>query len=154
MQIEIAFARISEKQKAFINTVILYNRTYKKVPIPIWQKVKRGDRFVIQYVNPKYEEVFGDVFGNDVRNIIGSDNFELGYTYERAKRYYDTDMNKKKLRDKKSESENMFPEEGNAVDNEMIVSLRIILAHHPVLVTQTLERSVIIKDSFTYQKHL
>ena len=91
-QIEIAFARISEKQKAFINTVILYNRTYKKFPIPIWQKVKRGDRFVMQYVNPKYEEVFGDVFGNDVRNIIGSDNFELGYPYEIAKRYYDTDM--------------------------------------------------------------
>ena len=57
-------------------------------------------------------------------------------------------MNKKKLSDKNSDSENMFPEEGNAVDNEMIVSLRIILAHHPVLVTQTLERSVIIKGIY------
>ena len=44
------------------------NSNYEKFPLPVWQKVKRGDEFIIQYINPEYVTKFGHLF----KIIVGS----------------------------------------------------------------------------------
>ena len=80
--------------------VISYNRSLENFPFPIWQKKKVGAQFIIQYVNPEYVKTFGHLFGNDVYNVIGKNNFQLGYPTAIAQNFYENDIVKlaKKLK--------------------------------------------------------
>lgn len=89
---EIELVSVKEQKKSLMAAMILYNRSFKEYPDPIWQKVKRGNEFILQYANPKYIDVFGHIFGYNIYNVIGKNNFELGYPKDIAQLYFDYDM--------------------------------------------------------------
>lgn len=86
--IKINFATIQERNIHLKNNMIIFNRNYEGFPLPVWQKVKRGNEFIIQYVNPSYLDLDGV---NDLYDIIGKNNFEL-FTKKMAQRYYENDI--------------------------------------------------------------
>lgn len=88
---EIELAVTKSENRKLKETAVIYNRSFKNFPKPVFGKVKRGDDFIINYANPKYEEVFGHIFNYDVFVLFGKNNFQLGYPYSVAKRYQDID---------------------------------------------------------------
>lgn len=93
---------LNDTQKELIKTkgevkflkanVISYNRSLENFPFPIWQKKKVGGQFVMQYLNTKYVDVFGHIFNYNIYNVIGKNNFQLGYPKKVAQNYYENDI--------------------------------------------------------------
>jgi hypothetical protein len=75
--VKIESATLKEKNIGLIQNLIIFNRSYEAFPLPIWQKVKRGDRFIINYINPEYLKVFGHNYNNSEYEIIGKSDFKL-----------------------------------------------------------------------------
>jgi hypothetical protein len=51
--------------------MVLFNRNFEDFTLPIWQKVKRGDRFIVNYKNPAYIKQFVYNFNNEIYKVIG-----------------------------------------------------------------------------------
>lgn len=71
--------------------MLLFNRSYENLPLPVWQKVKRGKYFIMQYVNPEYVKRFGHLFNYDPLAQIGKNNFEL-FPKKVAQEFYENDI--------------------------------------------------------------
>jgi hypothetical protein len=89
--IKIDYATLQERNISLQNNMIIFNRSYENFPLPVWQKVKRGNQFIIQYVNPKFMEFFGHTVNNDLYNVIGKNNFEI-FPKNIAQIYYENDI--------------------------------------------------------------
>lgn len=71
--------------------LISYNRVLDEFTVALWQKKKIKNMYVGQYFNNAYIDFFGNSFGYNVYNVIGKNNFQLGYPKEVASRYYKND---------------------------------------------------------------
>lgn len=90
-RIKIDFASLKEKNTSLKQNMVLFNRNYENFPLPVWQKVKRGNEFIIQYVNPEYVKRLGHLFNYDPYEQIGKNNFEnFGEKY--GQKYYENDV--------------------------------------------------------------
>lgn len=90
-EIKVKFASIEERNLNLKKNMILFNKNYEGFPLPVWQKVKRGNEFIIQYINPIYTKFFGHDFKYDKYEIIGRNNFEL-FPKKMAQMYYENDV--------------------------------------------------------------
>lgn len=90
-RIKIDFETIKERNVNLKNNMVIFNRNYENFPFPVWQKIKKGDEFIMQYVNKEYVKNFGHLFNYDPFGQIGKSNYEL-YPEEFAKIYHDNDM--------------------------------------------------------------
>lgn len=89
--IKVNFATLQERNMNLKHNMVIFNRNYEDFPLPIWQKVKRGNQFIIQYINPEYVSKFGYVFNNDQYALIGKNNFAL-FPKKMAQLYYENDV--------------------------------------------------------------
>ena len=71
--------------------MVIFNRSYEVFPLPVWQKVKRGNEFIMQYVNPTYLDYVGNQENDDIYDFIGKNNFEL-FPKHIAQIYYENDV--------------------------------------------------------------
>lgn len=76
-KVKIDFATLQERNLNLKQNMIIFNRSYEEFPLPVWQKVKRGNEFIMQYTNPSFVNEFGHLFNNDQYLVIGKNNFEL-----------------------------------------------------------------------------
>ena len=90
-EVKIKHATLQEKSAHIKQNMIIFNSNYEDFPLPVWQKVKRGGEFVIQYINPVYVDKFGHIFNNDRYSLIGKNNFEI-FPKKIAQRYYENDV--------------------------------------------------------------
>lgn len=89
--IKIDFAALQERSNNLKQNMIIFNRNYEGFPMPVWQKVKKKDKFIIQYVNPSYLEFFGYDFDYSQYNLMGKSNFDL-FPKQIAQQYYENDV--------------------------------------------------------------
>lgn len=89
--IKIKYATLKERSTSLKRNMIIFNRNYEGFPLPVWQKVKRGNRFIVQYVNPEYVKKMGHLFEYDAFAPIGKDNFDL-YDEKYAQEYFEKDL--------------------------------------------------------------
>lgn len=89
--VKISFATLKERNLNLKQNMIIFNRTYENFPLPVWQKVKRGGEFIIQYINPEYVNEFGHIFDNDQYALIGKNNFDI-FPENIAQLYYENDV--------------------------------------------------------------
>ena len=89
--IKINYASLQEKNINLKHNMVIFNRNYEDFPLPIWQKVKRGEEFITQYINPEYVNKFGHNFNNDQYALIGKNNFAM-YPKKIAQIYYENDV--------------------------------------------------------------
>jgi hypothetical protein len=90
-EIKINFAMLKERNENLKHNMVIFNRNYEGFPLPVWQKVKRGNEFIIQYINPEYVNKFGHIFNNDRYALIGKNNFAL-FPKNIAQLYYENDV--------------------------------------------------------------
>ncbi len=89
--VKIELATLQERNLNLKKNMVIFNRNYEDFPLSVWQKVKRGDEFIIQYINPQYLKDFGHFFNNDQYEIIGKNNFEQ-FPKKIAQMYYENDI--------------------------------------------------------------
>ena len=89
--IKVDFATLQERNHNLKQNMVIFNRNYEDFPLPVWQKVKRGDEFIINYVNPEYLKKFGHFFKGGKYGFIGKNNFDL-FPKEIAQIYYENDI--------------------------------------------------------------
>ena len=89
--VKIDFATLKERNENLKQNMVIFNRTYEGFPLPVWQKVKRGDQFIIQYINPEFVNKFGHLFENNQYALIGKNNFEA-FPKSLAQIYYEHDI--------------------------------------------------------------
>ena len=70
IQLKVEFAKLETFNASLVSNMIIYNRNYEEFPLPVWQKVKRGDEFIIQYINPQYVSDFGHIFNDDQYALV------------------------------------------------------------------------------------
>lgn len=89
--IKINYATLEERNINLKHNMVIFNRNYENFPLPIWQKVKRGEQFITQYINPEYVKKFGHIFNNDQYALIGKNNFAK-FPKKIAQLYYENDV--------------------------------------------------------------
>ena len=89
--IKVNYATLKERNQNLKHNMVIFNRNYEGFPLPIWQKVKRGDQFIMQYINPMYVEKFGHLFDNNQYALIGKNNFD-NFPKKIAQTYYENDV--------------------------------------------------------------
>ncbi len=89
--VKISYATLQERNNSLKQNMIIYSRNYESFPLPIWQKVKRGNEFIVQYINPEYVNKFGHNFNNNQYALIGKNNFAL-FPKKIAQLYYENDV--------------------------------------------------------------
>ena len=89
--IKIQYASIEERNINLKKNMLIFNSNYESFPLPVWQKVKRGNKFVTQYVNPVYVKLFGLNYENDKFELIGKTNFDL-FPEKIAQKHYENDV--------------------------------------------------------------
>lgn len=82
---------LKERSSNLEQNMVLFNRNYEGFPLPVWQKIKRGNEFIMQYVNPEFVNIFGKNFNKDEYAFIGKNNFEL-FSEDIAEIYYKNDI--------------------------------------------------------------
>jgi len=90
-QLKIRFASLKEKNISLKKNMLIFNSNYENFPLPVWQKVKRGNQFIMKYVNPEYVNRIGHLFNYDKYEQIGKNNFEnFGPIY--GQKYHEKDI--------------------------------------------------------------
>ena len=89
--VKISYATLQERSNSLKQNMIIFSRNYESFPLPIWQKVKRGNEFIIQYINPEYVNKFGHNFNNNQYALIGKNNFAI-FPKKIAQLYYENDV--------------------------------------------------------------
>lgn len=90
-KIKVDFNNLKEINKGLENNMVIFNRSFENFPMPVWQKVKRGDRFIMTYFNPEYIKRIGHLFKYDQYEQIGKDNIE-NFGEKFGKRYNKNDI--------------------------------------------------------------
>lgn len=89
--VKIEYATLKERNLGLKQNMIIFNRSYEGFPLPVWGKVKRGDKFIVQYINPAYIKWFGHNFDNDRYKVIGKTNFDV-FPKNIAQLFYEHDI--------------------------------------------------------------
>ena len=89
--VNVKSAILEESNLYLKEQMLIFNRSYENLPLPVWQKVKRGKYFIMQYVNPEYVNSFGHLFNYDPLAQIGKNNFEL-FPKKYAQEFYENDI--------------------------------------------------------------
>ena len=84
-------ARLETLNQALVSNMILYNRNFETFPMPIFQKLKRGNDFIAQYFNPAYVNLMGHNFGYDRYRYIGKTDYDY-YPKHLADHYRNYDI--------------------------------------------------------------
>jgi hypothetical protein len=84
-------ARLETLNTTLVSNMILYNRSFESFPMPVFQKVKRGNRFIAQYFNPAYVSLLGHNFGYDRYRYIGKSDYDY-YPKRVADLYHNYDI--------------------------------------------------------------
>ena len=111
-RIKIEFATLEIRNSGMKENMFLFNKNYEKLPIAVWQKVKRGNQFIIQYVNPKYVSQFGHLFKYDKMAHVGKNNFEL-FPEKYAQEYNQKDLAVAITGDRLYSTDEVLDKEGN-----------------------------------------
>jgi hypothetical protein len=117
--IKINYAMLKEKNANMKYNMIIFNSNYEHLPLPTWQKVKRGKKFIIQYVNPAYVNKFNYLDINDQYAFIGKSNFEL-FPKNIAQLYYEGDIAVAITGKKRESIENTIDKKGNTFSLKVI----------------------------------
>nr|WP_298991786.1 PAS domain-containing protein [uncultured Polaribacter sp.] len=118
-QLKIGFASLKEKNISLKKNMLIFNSNYENFPLPVWQKVKRGNQFIIQYVNPKYVKLFGHDFNYDEFEIMGKNNFQL-FPISIAQIYYENDVAVSVLGSKLESIERFKDKSGKSLDLKVV----------------------------------
>ena len=110
--VKIESATLKEKNIGLIQNLIIFNRTYEGFPLPIWQKVKRGDKFIMNYINPEFLKMIGHDFDNNEYEIMGKNDFEL-FPQNIAQLYYENDIAVSITGEDVNVVENIIDKDGN-----------------------------------------
>ena len=89
-QLTKVFTEAIVENESLKGDMILFNRSFETFPIPTWQKVKRGDEFIMQYANPAYVLTYGHEFNYNRFAYIGKTDFDI-HPVQIAKKYYKWD---------------------------------------------------------------
>lgn len=89
--VNVETATLVEKNLHLKGNMLIFNSSYENLPLPVWQKVKRGNHFILQYVNPVYVENFGHLINYSQFEVIGKNNFEI-FPKKLAQSYYEGDV--------------------------------------------------------------
>lgn len=90
-EMKVKFATLTEHTEGVKQKMSIYNEVYEDFPLPVWQKVKRGNKYIMQYVNPEYVVQFGHLFDYDKHFQIGKSNFDL-FPKKFAQKFYEDDV--------------------------------------------------------------
>jgi len=93
------------------DNLIIYNRNFESFPLPTWQKLKRGDKYISQYVNPCFMEDFGHLFDYDRFGYIGKTDEEI-YPPKIAERIKNSDRRVAKTGKQEIRRESYFNHNG------------------------------------------
>jgi hypothetical protein len=110
--VKIESATLKEKNIGLIQNLIIFNRSYEGFPLPIWQKVKRGDKFIMNYINPEFLKMIGHDFNNNEYEIMGKNDFEL-FPQNIAQLYYENDIAVSITGEDLNVVENIIDKDGN-----------------------------------------
>jgi hypothetical protein len=110
--VKIESATLKEKNIGLIQNLIIFNRSYEGFPLPIWQKVKRGDKFIMNYINPEFLKMVGHDFDNNEYEIMGKNDFEL-FPQNIAQLYYENDIAVSITGEDLNVIENIIDKDGN-----------------------------------------
>lgn len=89
-RIKIDFDKIKKDNQNLQQNMVVFNRNYENFPLPVWQKKKRGNKYIMEYINPEYIKRFGHLFNYDQYEQIGKSNFD-NFPEDLAKLYYKND---------------------------------------------------------------
>ena len=87
LDVKLKFAELTQINTTLIEKVAYYNQDFKYFPLPTWKKKKVGNEFIGSFFNQQYVNVFGHNFDYNSNNLIGKNNFQLGFSYDVAERY-------------------------------------------------------------------
>jgi len=87
VDVKLKFAELKQINTTLIEKVAYYNQDFKYFPLPTWKKKKVGNEFIGSFFNQAYVNVFGHHFDYNSNNLIGKNNFQLGYSYAIAEKY-------------------------------------------------------------------
>jgi hypothetical protein len=117
--IKINFAALQERNINLKQNMIIFNRNYEGFPLPIWQKVKRGNEFIFQYINPEYVTKLGHIFNNDQYALMGKNNFAL-FPKKIAQLYYENDVAVSITGKKRESIEESIDKDGNIIQLKVL----------------------------------
>lgn len=89
--LKVEITELKKDNNSFKDNMVFYNRGYESFPIPIWEKVKRGNNFVLQYLNPSYVLEFGHEFNYDRYSYIGKTDAMI-YSKDVADKFFKADL--------------------------------------------------------------
>jgi hypothetical protein len=89
LKVEIQAVRSENAQ--LIADMVYFNRSFEDFPWPVWQKLKRGDDFVVQYVNKAYHKAYLSPRGYDRYHYMGRTDFDI-YDKKTARQFYARDL--------------------------------------------------------------
>lgn len=89
--VKVKYATLEERSNGLKHNMIIFNRNYEGFPLPVWQEVKRGDEFILQYVNDAFIDQFGHKFNYNRYDIIGKNTFDY-FPKHIAQQYYENDI--------------------------------------------------------------
>lgn len=118
-QLKIGFASLIEKNISLKKNMLIFNSSYENFPLSVWQKVKRGNQFIIQYVNPKNVKLFGHDFNYDEFEIMGKNNFQL-FPKSIVQIYYENDVAVSVLGSKLESIERFKDKSGKSLDLKVV----------------------------------
>ncbi len=123
--------------------MVIFNRNYEGFPLPVWQKVKRGDEFIMQYINPEYVVHFGHTFNNNQYEGIGKNNFDL-FPPKIAQVFYENDIAVSITGESLETIENFIDKDGNLQKLE-VIKWRSIKDNNDTLVYGMVKRIIPIE---------
>lgn len=116
---KVKYAALESRNQGLIESMAIYNHVYEDFPLPVFQKVKRGDEFIMQYVNKKYVQEAGHSFNYDKNAQIGKNNFEL-FPKKYAQKFYEIDIAVSITGEKFEAVEDFYDKEGNPIYAKVI----------------------------------
>jgi len=91
VDLKVQLAELKAENQKLIADMVYFNRSFEDFPLPVWQKVKRKDKFVMQYVNGAYYEQYLKPNNLSRFDYMGNTDFDI-YDYSTALQYYARDL--------------------------------------------------------------
>jgi hypothetical protein len=142
--VKIEFATLKERNLNLKQNMVIFNRNYERFPLPVWQKVKRGNKFVMQYINPEYVNQFGHTFNNDQYSVIGKNNFDL-FPPKIAQVFYENDIAVSITGNDLETIEDFIDKDGNLQKLE-VIKWRSIKDNNDTLVYGMVKKIITLKE--------
>lgn len=125
IDLEVQLQELKSENKSLISDMVYFNRSFEDFPLPVWQKVKRDDEFVMQYVNKSYYQNYLQPRGFDRYDYMGSTDFDI-YDFKTASLFYARDLSLAIDGDWQRFDESILDVESNSRINLDVIKWRII----------------------------